>query len=83
MIIVVKTPKGTLISQVLNRIHLINTVQGHGVSLADVKQWSFLGQDKVFGQIKELISSKEVQPDLYDIDLATCTYIEDLLNEYG
>ncbi len=83
MIIVVKTPKRTLIAQVLNRIHLINMVQGHGVSLADVKQWAFLGQDKVFNQIKELISSKKVQPDLYDIDLATYTYIEDLLNEHG
>lgn len=83
MIIVAKTPKGVLICQVLNRVHLVNVVQGHGISLADVRQYSFLGQDSVYDQIKELIQEKEVASDLYNIDLATLTYIEDLLEEHG
>ena len=83
MIIVAKTSKGVLIKQLLNRVQLMESATEYEIPLSDIKQYAFKGQARVFDGIVDLVQFKKVSTDLYDIDLATYTYILDLLNDYG
>jgi len=83
MIIVAKTSNGVLVKQLLNRVQLMDEASAHNIPLADINQFSFLGQDRVFSHIKEMIHEKKQNNNLYDIDLPTYTYILDTLTEYN
>jgi hypothetical protein len=83
MIIVAKTSNGVLVKQLLNRVQLMDEATKHDISLSDINQFSFLGQDKVFSHIKEMIHEKKQNNSLYDIDLPTYTYILDTLTEHN
>jgi|19_taG_2_1085344.scaffolds.fasta_scaffold07708_8 hypothetical protein len=83
MIIVAKTSNGVLVKQLLNRVQLMDEAAAHNIPLADINQFSFLGQDRVFSHIKEMIHEKKQNNNLYDIDLPTYTYILDTLTEYN
>ena len=83
MIIVAKTSNGVLVKQLLNRVQLMDEAAAHNIPLSDINQFSFLGQDRVFNHIKEMIYEKKQNNNLYDIDLPTYTYILDTLTEYN
>jgi hypothetical protein len=83
MILVAKTKNGVLIKQLLNRVQLMDLLKVHNVPLSDINQFSFAGQARVFEGIIDLVQFKKIEEDVYKIDLATYTYIIDLLNDYG
>jgi len=83
MILVAKTKNGVLIKQLLNRVQLMDLLKVHNVPLSDINQFSFAGQARVFEGIIDLVQFKKIDEDVYKIDLATYTYIIDLLNDYG
>ena len=83
MILVAKTKNGVLIKQLLNRVQLMDLLKVHNVPLSDINQFSFAGQARVFEGIIDLVQFKKIEEDIYKIDLATYTYIIDLLNDYG
>jgi len=83
MILVAKTKDGVLIKQLLNRVQLMDSLEYHNVPLSDINQFAFVGQARVFEGIIDLVQFKKVKEDVYNIDLATYTYIIDLLEDYG
>jgi hypothetical protein len=83
MILVAKTKNGVLIKQLLNRVQLMDLLKVHNVPLSDINQFAFAGQARVFEGIIDLVQFKKIEEDVYKIDLATYTYIIDLLNDYG